>query len=127
MRRVNISFLFALIASLLALPAVAQDLRLVMVEQDGCHYCAQWDAEIAPIWPKTPEGHAAPLRRAQLRALPEDLQLRGTVVFTPTFVLVDGSQEVARLEGYPGEDFFWALAKSMIEKAGGDLAAPPAQ
>lgn len=100
---------------LLALPATAGDLSLVMVERAGCAWCARWNAEIAPIWPKTDEGRAAPLRRVDLNApAPEDLTLNGRVVFTPTFILTDDGQEVARLEGYPGEDFFWPLISDMI-------------
>mgnify|MGYP000064823854 FL=1 len=43
------------------LPAFA--VELVMVEQPGCAYCRQWDAELSEIYPKTPEGQAAPLVR----------------------------------------------------------------
>jgi hypothetical protein len=38
------------------------------------------------------------------------------VVFTPTFVLVEDGQELARIEGYPGEDFFWGLLARMLEE-----------
>lgn len=94
------------------LPAWA--VELVMVEQPGCEWCARWNAEIAPAYPKTAEGKFAPLRRADLRALPEDLQLQRRVFFTPTFLLVEDGQERARLEGYPGEDFFWPLLADLL-------------
>lgn len=82
---------------------------LVMVEEAGCIYCAQWNDEVGIAYPLTPEGAAAPLRRVDIGALPDDLPFDSRPVFTPTFVLfVDGS-EVGRLEGYPGEDFFWPL------------------
>jgi hypothetical protein len=95
--------------------------ELVMVEQPGCAYCAKWDAEVAPAWPKTAAGRFAPLRRIRLRApVPEDLSLDRRPVFTPTFILVDDDgQELGRLEGYPGADFFWPLIERlMAEKAG---------
>ncbi len=96
----------ALIVSIL--PAFATE--LVMVEQDGCAYCARWDAEISEIYPKTPEGKFAPLRRVDLRApLPEDLTFKGPVIFTPTFVLVEGGIEQGRIEGYAGDEMFWAM------------------
>lgn len=98
--------------------AVAQDApatALLMFEQPGCFYCAQWNAEIAPKYPLTDEGKAAPLRRLQLRAaVPEDITLTRPVTFTPTFVLVSGGREVDRIEGYPGEDFFWPLLGQML-------------
>lgn len=94
------------------LPAWAAE--LVMVEQPGCEWCARWNAEIAPIYPKTAEGKHAPLRRVDLRALPDDLQVTRRVMFTPTFLVVEDGQERARLEGYPGEDFFWPLLADLL-------------
>jgi hypothetical protein len=37
------------------------------------------------------------------------------VVFMPTFVLVENGKELARIEGYPGEDFFWGLLGMMLK------------
>lgn len=88
--------------------------QLVMVEQDGCHWCARWDEEIAHIYPKTPEGQRAPLRRVNLRALPDDIEFTSRPVFTPTFVLVEGGREVGRLEGYAGDTFFWFLLEKLL-------------
>ena len=39
-------------------PASAAE--LLMMEQPGCAWCARFDAEIAPAWPKTEEGRRAP-------------------------------------------------------------------
>ncbi|KIC08191.1 regulatory protein [Leisingera sp. ANG-M1] len=98
--------------TLTALPAWAAE--LVMVEQPGCEWCARWDEEIAPIYPKTAEGKHAPLRRVDLRNLPDDLQVSRRVMFTPTFLVVEDGKEQARLEGYPGEDFFWPLLADLL-------------
>jgi hypothetical protein len=98
--------------------ALAADLELVMIEQPGCVYCARWDAEVAPEYPITDEGKAAPLRRLQLRApLPADVTLTSPPVFTPTFILLADGVEQDRIEGYPGEDFFWPLLAGMIATA----------
>lgn len=111
-----------LLALLLGTAGVrAQSMELVMVEQVGCSYCAAWHREIGPAYPNTAEGHAAPLRTVMLRALPEDLELVSRPHFTPTFLLVSDGREVSRLEGYPGEDFFWPLLAQMIDKAQVDL------
>lgn len=100
---------------------LAADLQLLMFEQPGCLHCARWDAEVAPEYPLTDEGKAAPLRRLQLRGpLPEGLALARPVGFTPTFILVKDGTETGRLEGYPGEDFFWPLLGKMIEEASDD-------
>ena len=102
---------------MLAGPAQAE-LQLAMLEQDGCIYCARWDAEIGPIYPKTAEGAAAPLRRIDIdETLPDDVVLIRPAIFTPTFVLLDDGQEISRLEGYPGADFFWPLIGEMIADA----------
>lgn len=101
--------------------ARAADLRLLMFEQPGCQYCAQWDADVAPEYPLTDEGRAAPLERMQLRApLAEGITLVAPPMFTPTFVLLRDGREVDRIEGYPGEDFFWGLLGQMIAKASDD-------
>ena len=113
-------YLGALALALLPWPALAE-LQLLMFEQPGCLYCARWDAEVAPEYPLTDEGRAAPLRRLHLRdPVPGDLALARPVTFTPTFVLLKDGAESARLEGYPGEDFFWPLLAAMIGQAADD-------
>ncbi|MGJ8628407.1 MAG: hypothetical protein ACSHXB_15710 [Sulfitobacter sp.] len=107
--------LFALtFAALTALPAWA--VELVMVDQRGCIYCERWEAEIGPIYPKTSEGRFAPLRRVDIRAVSDDVTLKRRVVFTPTFLVVEDGVELTRLEGYPGEAFFWPLLDEILRK-----------
>ncbi|WP_341640495.1 hypothetical protein [Phycobacter sp. K97] len=103
------------------LVAPARAVELVMVEQHGCEWCARWNEEIAPIYPKTAEGAFAPLRRVDLRNLPSDLNTTRRVNFTPTFLIVKDGHEIARLEGYPGEDFFWPLLEAMLRDHAGFL------
>ena len=91
--------------------------ELVMFEEAGCPWCAVWNREIAPIYPKTPEGKRAPLRRVDLHApRPDDLAGIKAVRYSPTFVLVRDGKEVGRIQGYPGEDFFWGLLARLIEQ-----------
>ncbi len=101
------------IAPLRALKAA----ELVMFESDACTWCQRWHEEIGPIYPNTSDARCAPLRRVDVHApRPDDLQNIAGVVFTPTFVLVDSGREVARLVGYPGEDFFWPMLADQLAK-----------
>jgi len=75
-----------------------------LFDEPGCEFCALWDAEVGLVCTKTPEGQFAPLRRF-LRGTGPFASLHG-VVYTPTFVVVRGSNELGRITGYPGEDFF---------------------
>ena len=98
--------------------AASADVILVMGEETGCFWCARWNRDIAPIYPKTPEGQAAPLRRIDIHdPIPEDLTFKTPLRFTPTFVLMQDGVELTRLEGYPGEDFFWGLLQRMLNEA----------
>ena len=87
-------------------PAAAAE--LVMFESSICEYCEMWHEELGDVYAKTDEGRQAPLRRVDIYdERPADLKdIRG-IHFTPTFVLLDGSREVGRIMGYPGESFFW--------------------
>jgi hypothetical protein len=90
---------------------------LLMAEEPGCIWCAAWNREIGPIYDKTGEGSAAPLRRVDItNSIPDDISLSRVINFTPTFVLMIDGTEVSRLEGYPGEDFFWGLLGMMLNK-----------
>lgn len=111
----------ALLLGIGALAAVAET-RLVMVEEHGCMWCARWNEEISEIYPKTPEGKAAPLLRMDIRApRPDGLKFNRSLHFTPTFVLMVDGVEALRIEGYPGEDFFWGLLKQMLSRANVEL------
>lgn len=108
----------AALIGLPVLPVAAGDLELLMIEEHGCVYCTRWNAEVAPEYPLTDEGRAAPLLRVQKSDQPfAAYSLDGRVVYTPTFVLMRDGVEVSRLEGYPGEDFFWGLLARMIDSA----------
>lgn len=112
-------FLLALTAMMGFASAALAETELLMVEQPGCIYCARWDAEVGPEYPITEEGRAAPLRKVDLRApLPDGVRLNSPPVFTPTFILLVDGVEQGRIEGYPGEDFFWPLLNGLLREAG---------
>ncbi|MBX2836819.1 MAG: thioredoxin family protein [Gammaproteobacteria bacterium] len=92
---------------------VANAAELLVVEQPNCPYCDRFHAEIAPAYPNTVEGRRAPLRIVQLGDPIENIK---PATVTPTFILVDNNQEVDRLVGYPGDDYFWFLIGEMLQK-----------
>ncbi len=88
-----------------------------MFEEEWCHWCAQWNKDVGVVYDKTEEGRRAPLIRVDIHgAFPEGVALASRPQYTPTFVLVDEGREVGRIEGYPGEDFFWGLLGRLLEK-----------
>ncbi len=111
------SLFLSILGTIGLLTSTVQAAELIMVERVGCHYCIEWKTDIGPIYPKTPEGAYAPLRMIDIAdAPPGDVKFSGKVVFTPTFVLVEDGQELGRIEGYPGEDFFWGFLEMMLKQ-----------
>lgn len=69
---------------------------------------------IAPIYPKTDLGKQAPLRRVDLDIVNQRVELARPVIYTPTFIFLEDNVEIARMEGYQSEDFFWALGEEVL-------------
>ena len=91
--------------------------QLIMVEETYCEWCERWNEEIGVIYHKTPEGKLAPLRRVELSdGMPEEIAFKSRTNFTPTFILVEDGEEVGRIEGYPGEHFFWPMLGQLLKK-----------
>ena len=111
-----------LAAGLIALSAAAFETaraaELVMFERAGCPWCQRWEREVAPIYPNTPGGRQAPLRKVDLdRGVPADLTLDAPVRFTPTFVLVENGREIGRVTGYINDATFWGLLEKLLMKS----------
>ena len=109
---------FVYLAALAAPVSAISETRLLMAEEEGCYWCAKWDAEISHIYPKTAEGRIAPLERFDVRSAHPVYTFAKRVAYTPTFLLIDDGKEVGRIEGYPGEDFFWPLLSDLFARAG---------
>lgn len=120
----KLAFIFL---ALLAAPLSAE-VRLIMVEEDGCAWCARWDAEVGDAYALTTEGKIAPLMRVdRWGPLPEGVSLNSPAVFTPTFVLIHDGAEIGRIEGYPGEHFFWPLLNNLINELPEEQRKEPTQ
>jgi glutaredoxin len=108
-----------LVLLLLGFAAQADAAELLMYRRAGCPWCAAWDRAIGPVYPNTEMGRQLPLREIDLdKDARPAITLSRPVHYTPTFVLVEEGREVGRIEGYPGEAFFWGfldkLARSLL-------------
>lgn len=75
--------------------------QLLAPQQPGCPWCARFNANVAPIWPKTDEGRGAPSRRVDI-----------TKVWSANLSAV--AKEIGRLHGYPGDEFFWSSIDRLL-------------
>lgn len=111
--RITLISIIFFLASLLPVKAA----ELIMMEQDGCHWCERWHEEIGEIYPKTDEGKLAPLRLVDIHdPIPDDLSNIRVDRFTPSFVLVENGEEIGRIRGYPGDELFWWLLSDLIKQ-----------
>ncbi len=123
MRRLFRTLVLALGLALSAAGMARAEFRLLMIEEAGCIYCQRWKQEVGPEFPITPEGQAAPIKMIDIRSDEIDTyDLSSRPRLTPTFILVQNKVELDRIEGYPGEDFFWGLLGLMLERAEIDLS-----
>jgi len=103
-----------LFISVLAFPAIAET-RLIMIEEEGCVWCIQWNNDVGGEYAITLEGKIAPLWRHNISdPTPEGVAFSSPPQYTPTFILLVDGEEVNRIEGYPGEGFFWGLLELML-------------
>jgi hypothetical protein len=118
---------FGALCVVVMLAGAADPAELVMYRRDGCPWCAKWDHEIGPIYPKTDFSKRAPLRLINLDH-DRDLPIKhGSIRYTPTFVLVEDGKEVGRIEGYPGDEFFWPRLSNLLEALPQSGAPAPPQ
>ena len=107
----------ALAVALIATAAPALSAELLMFRRVGCPYCQAWDERVGPAYPHSELGRALPLRRIDLDMDPmPPVALARPVRYTPTFVAAEDGREIGRIEGYPGEDFFWGLLENLARK-----------
>jgi len=113
-RTLFLSFLMAL-SLIETMRAESSNLGLLMIDDTACPYCELWDEEIGYMYLKTQEGKLAPLIRHHYgEKLPQNIELLSEPVVTPTFILLENNKERFRIEGYPGEEFFWSFLAEYI-------------
>jgi hypothetical protein len=107
------------VGAILAISAVSAiaETRLIMFEEEGCPWCELWREEVGIIYDKTEEGKQAPLVVLDmLKPVPAKYSLKSEPIYSPTFVLIEDGIEFGRIEGYPGDSFFWGLLGMMLKK-----------
>jgi thioredoxin-related protein len=92
------------------------EVRLIMVEEPGCRFCKRWEADIGGSYARSSEGRFAPLKRVRRGA--SEIAGLAPVVYTPTFIVVRADQEVGRITGYPGPEYFWVELDPILSSAG---------
>ena len=96
--------------------AAGSGLGLIMVDDAGCRYCRKFDAEIGGGYSRTAQGRFAPL--VKVRRKSHELSNFNPVIYTPTFILVRRGDELGRISGYPGAEYFYAELDTLLAKAG---------
>lgn len=111
------SLLLLSAAAALASAASLQAAELLMFEDPACSWCRRWHAEIGPGYPHSPEGQLAPLRRVHIGDQETTgVRLASPVRATPTFVLAENGEEIGRIVGYPGSDFFYPRVAELLDR-----------
>lgn len=116
MQRLMVRCASLVLAAMAALTSSAPAAELMMYRRQGCPWCLAWDRDIGPIYGKTDIGQRVPLRLVELDRERPQVVLKGRVIYTPTFVLVEQGRELGRIEGYPGEAHFWGRLEQLAQQ-----------
>lgn len=98
-------------------PVTSHAAELLMFERDGCVWCQRWNEAVGPIYDKTEEAERLPLRHLNIdKQRSSGVTLASSVVYTPTFVVVDNGREIGRITGYINDDAFWGLLGTLVAR-----------
>ena len=87
--------------------------RLVYVFSDQCVFCKAWERDVGRLYEDTEYAKKAPLFKIDIDHVSKHFtDVTPKVSGTPTFILMNGNDEVGRIVGYQNRDmFFWALSE----------------
>ena len=87
--------------------------RLVYVFSDQCVFCKAWERDVGRLYGDTEYAKRAPLFKIDIKLFSKHFtDVAPKVSGTPTFILMNGNNEVGRIVGYQNRDmFFWALSE----------------
>ena len=90
--------------------------ELLYFYSQSCSYCEQWDEEVGSIYDKTEESSLLKLRRVNIHdVIADDVAHIKGIIYTPTFVAIDGGREIGRIVGYGGDIFFWQHIEILLK------------
>jgi len=95
---------------------------LIYVYSPYCGACMKWQAEIAPIYPKTAEARALPLIKVSLQDWQTGKHTATAceidpVLVTPTFIQVHQCKELDRITGYSNDELFWFALQRIANRS----------
>jgi hypothetical protein len=101
--------------------APEDEIRLIYIYSPTCGACQQFDREVAPIYPNTPEAQILPLHAIRLEdwrsgRAPFANCTRPPVFGTPTFIQMRGCEEIDRVTGYSDQELFWLALRRMLNR-----------
>ena len=112
----NFRVQFLVLLLLVTTPLQAEAAELLYFYSDACVYCEQWDDEVGSIYSKTEEANFIKLRRVDIHGqTPKDIEYVKGVIYTPTFVAIDGGREIGRIVGYGSDMFFWQHMEILLK------------
>ncbi len=87
--------------------------RLVYVFSNQCVFCKAWERDVGRLYGDTEYAKRAPLLKIDINLFSNHFtDVTPKVSGTPTFILMNGNDEIGRIVGYQNRDmFFWALSK----------------
>ena len=105
--------IFLLIGSAISASEKDGALRLIYVFSEKCVFCKAWEREVGSIYGDTEYAKRAPLFKIDIKLFSKHFtDVTPKVSGTPTFILMNGNDEVGRIVGYQNSDmFFWALSE----------------
>jgi hypothetical protein len=90
--------------------------ELIAFEAPGCRYCPIFRRDVAPSYPATRAGKAAPLRFIDVNdeSAAAALTLMRPVTMVPTVVLVRDGVEIGRIDGYVGRENMLHILNTLL-------------
>ncbi|HAT49302.1 MAG TPA: hypothetical protein DCS88_03070 [Alphaproteobacteria bacterium] len=94
--------------------------RLIMVSTQACPYCREFRETVGKFYHKTAVGQRFPLTEIDKDAPPSDFEDKvWEILFVPTFlVYTQDGKEIARFQGYRGDEPFWNELERAIHTEG---------
>jgi len=94
------------------------EFQLVVLEADGCNYCALFRRDVLPAYETSERGKDMPVRFVDVNEVgAANLDLDGPVDVVPTFVVMKHNKEIGRIPGYVGPESFFHTINYLIEAA----------